>query len=235
MCSVKHTIDLKVDWATAQAAQYACRNWHYSKTIPLGAMVKIGAWENGSFIGVVIFSHGSNYNIGAPYGLTQYECVELTRVALTAHKTPVSRIIAIAIKLLKKHCPDLQLIVSFADPEAGHHGGIYQAGGWVYVGETKPSWEYRINGERLNKRAFTRGPLERVKKSKVPNGAVRVDVPGKHRYLFPMSVTAKDKIAPLSLPYPKRTTRPKQATVGTTDERQCNADPGASTSSEGIA
>lgn len=215
---------LKIDWASTEAAKYACTTWHYSKSMPVGSMVKIGAWEDDKFIGVVIFSHGSNCNIGAPYGMTQYECIELTRVALASHKTEVSRIIAIALKFLRKHCPKLQLIVSFADPEAGHHGGIYQAGGWLYAGKTKPTWEYRVNGERLNKRAFTGGQFGKATRAAVPRNAVRVDVLGKHRYLLPLCDAARAKIAHLAEPYPKR---PKQATVGTPDERQCSADPDA--------
>ena len=28
--------ELKIDWATHEAAKYACLHWHYSKTIPTG-------------------------------------------------------------------------------------------------------------------------------------------------------------------------------------------------------
>jgi hypothetical protein len=91
-------------------------------------MVKIGAWESGRFIGVVIFAWGMNRNLGSPYGLGIGECCELVRVALSKHKTQVSRIIKIALAFLKSKSPGLKMIVSFADPEQGHSGGIYQAG-----------------------------------------------------------------------------------------------------------
>ena len=51
---------LKVDWATHEAAKHSCVNWHYSKCLPAGKLVKIGAWENSKFIGVVIFSRGDD-------------------------------------------------------------------------------------------------------------------------------------------------------------------------------
>ena len=85
---------LKVDWATHEATKYACTHFHYSKSVPVGKLIKIGAWEDGQFIGVVIFSRGANKSIGSPYGLEQTECCELTRVALTNHKTFVSEILA---------------------------------------------------------------------------------------------------------------------------------------------
>ena len=126
--------DLKIDWATHEAAKYAVENWHYSKSIPKSKLVKIGVWENQKFIGVVIFSSGATPNLGSPYGLTQRECVELSRVALNKHFTPVSRILSIALKFLVNVNPKLRLVVSFADRDQSHHGGIYQATNWIYDG-----------------------------------------------------------------------------------------------------
>jgi len=139
---------LKIDWATHEAAKYACLNWHYSKTIPVGKLVKIGVWENNKFVGVVIFGRGANKSLGTPYNLLQTECCELVRIALTKHITPVSRIMSIAIKLLKNIHKDLKLIISFADGEQNHHGGIYQANNWVYVGKTNSADEYLYKGKR---------------------------------------------------------------------------------------
>ncbi|MFE9277177.1 Mom family adenine methylcarbamoylation protein [Paenibacillus glucanolyticus] len=61
-------IDLRVDWATHEAAKFSCENFHYSRSLPAGKSVKVGAWEDGQFIGVVIFSRGATQNIGSPYG-----------------------------------------------------------------------------------------------------------------------------------------------------------------------
>ena len=54
----------------------------------------LGVWEDGQFAGVVLLSRGSNNHLGSPYGLTQTEVCELTRVALREHKAPVSQIVA---------------------------------------------------------------------------------------------------------------------------------------------
>ena len=117
--------DLKIDWATHEAAKYACENWHYSGCLPVGKLVKVGAWENGKFIGVVLFGRGATPNLGKPYGLGQTECVELVRVALTNHQTPVSRIMRFALKWLKQSNKNIRLVISFADADQNHHGGIY--------------------------------------------------------------------------------------------------------------
>jgi len=94
--------ELKLDWCSHEAAKYAVEHWHYSKRLPTGKMVKVGVWENSEYIGCVLFARGSNNNIGSPYGLKAVECCELVRIALRKHLTSVSRIVAIAIKFLKK-------------------------------------------------------------------------------------------------------------------------------------
>jgi len=121
--------ELRIDWCSHDAARYACENWHYSKCVPKSKLAKIGVWENGIFIGVLIYGVGATPDLVKPYGLTKEQGCELVRISLRNHQTPVSRLIAISLRVLKKEFPGLRLVVSFADPEQGHHGGVYQASG----------------------------------------------------------------------------------------------------------
>lgn len=205
--------DLKIDWATHEAAKYACEHWHYSGCLPVGKLVKVGAWENGKFVGVVIFGRGATPNLGKPYNLCQDECVELVRIALTKHENAVSRITALAIKFLHKANPRIRLIVSFADQSQGHHGGIYQAGNWVYNGQGDPAKFYMINGKLTHPRSIgAKGLIQNIYGArKIDPNANTVDVPGKHRYLMPLDTEMRKRILPLSKPYPKRM---KQANSG---------------------
>ena len=127
-------MSLRLDFCSAEAARYACKHWHYSCSVPFGKSVKIGVWEDGQFIGVIIYAQGANYNIAKPFAMRQEQVVELCRVALKGHKAPVSRIVAISLRLLKKVCPGIELVVSYADADQGHYGGIYQAGNWIFIG-----------------------------------------------------------------------------------------------------
>lgn len=198
-------MSLRLDWCSHAAAKWAVENWHYSRSMPAGKMVRIGVWEGGTFIGVVIFSQGGNMSLGTPYGLTSLEVCELVRVALTSHKAPVSRIVAIALRMLKKHCPGTKLVVSFADPTEGHTGGIYQAGGWLYSGRSADSYEFRLHGKRIQKRAYTGDQFGKPgSKATLPPGAVKVATVGKHRYLMPLDAETKTRLAPRAMPYPKR-------------------------------
>ena len=211
--------DLRIDWATHAAAKYACENWHYSKSVPVPPLVKVGAWENGKFIGVVIFSRGASSNLMKPYGIQQDEGCELTRIAMTSHESPVSRVVRLAMQFLKRKSPELRLIVSFADPQYGHHGGIYQAGNWLYVGDTAKGREYWKEGKRLHSRQVSEkgwNIQQGVKRKTVKPSECRiVETNGKHRYLMPLDAEMRAQIEPLAKPYPKRDKQAMTATSGT--------------------
>jgi hypothetical protein len=196
---------LKIDWATHEAAKYACENWHYSKCVPKSKLVKIGAWEDGRFIGVVIFGSGASPQIGNPYKLNQTEACELVRIALTKHITPVSKIAAIAIRFLKANNPGLRLVISYADPLQGHHGGIYQAGNWVYSGKTTPCEWFKLKstGELIHSHSYRRGRRGRATRDK-EKGIIESVKLTKHKYLMPLDNEMRKRILPLSKPYPKR-------------------------------
>jgi hypothetical protein len=209
--------ELRVDWASADAVKYACTNWHYSRSVPVPPLVKIGAWEDGKFIGVVVFSRGASSNLLSPYGLNQDEGCELTRIALTKHRSAVSRIVRLSLLFLKKHSSGLRLVVSFADPHQGHHGGVYQAGNWIYIGDTAPGQEYWNNGKRLHSRQVSEKGWNvqqgQVRKTVKPSECTIIKTPGKHRYIMPLDAEMKAKILPLSKPYPRRHASASSETV----------------------
>lgn len=212
--------NLRIEWATHEAAKYACENWHYSKCLPVGKLVKVGAWENGKFIGVVLFGRGANNNMLSPFGLSQDEGCELVRIALTKHQSPVSRIAAQAMRFLKTQSNGLRLIVSYADPEQGHHGGIYQAGNWIYVGISGKATKVFYNGKWSHKKTVDDAGVNQ-------SNLHKKIVPGKHRYLMPLDEEMRQRIMPLAKPYPKRV---KQAMTGhPPEQRQGSTDPHAPT------
>jgi len=220
--------DLRIDWATHAAAKYACENWHYSGCLPAGKLVKVGAWEHGKFIGVVLFGRGANNRMAQAYNLSQDQACELVRIALTKHTAPVSKIAAQAMRFLKRQSEGLRLIVSYADPKQGHHGGIYQAGNWIYSGRSQAQRELLINGTFTHKRsAHAKYGTASPEKIAAMSGA-KVEwapVEWKHVYLMPLDAQMRERILPLSKPYPKRA---KQAmTDDQSAQRQGSTDPHA--------
>lgn len=145
---------MRLEKASAKAVKYAVMNWHYSKSVP-GYSVAYSVFENNKFCGVVTYSLGANKNIGSPFGLKQGQIAELTRVALNGNQGTTSKVVSISLKLIKKECPLLRLIVSYADKGQNHLGVLYQASNWYYVGELKSSGiEIKALGKWMHKRSF---------------------------------------------------------------------------------
>jgi len=197
--------ELKLDWCTHEAAKYAVKHWHYSQCLPSFKRTKIGVWEDLVFVGCVVFSMGAAPHSHCPFGIARTELCELTRVALRQHSSPVSRIIAIALRMIKRQSPGLRLVVSYADPEKGHHGGIYAAGGWLYLGRTSlcEQFEYVATGQRVHTKTIKTGKRGRATKLK-EQGVIRSVKVWKHKYAMPLDAAMRAQLEPLRKPYPNR-------------------------------
>lgn len=108
------------------------------------------------------------------------DCLELTRLwvddSVTEHCIE-SKFVAWCLKEVKKINPNT-FIVSYADSAAGHHGGIYQALGFIYCGLNVPftdktvagkdhrSVSKKMQGEKIgNRRSWAGVKVERKKRS----------------------------------------------------------------------
>jgi hypothetical protein len=188
------------------AATYATRRWHYSHSMPSGRLVCFGAWEDAAFIGAVVFGRGASSEIGSPFGLRQDQICELCRVALGPHRAPTSQIVAIAVRLLRRQSPGLRLIVSYADPQHGHVGVLYQAMGWLYLGTTNAESLIQLNGRLFHPRTVasryrTRG-IDWLRQHVAPDAA-HIRQPPKHRYVLPLDDAMPRQLAPRVQPYPR--------------------------------
>lgn len=193
-------------------AKQAVGRWHYSRNMPASSEYAFAVTEDDRFVGCVLFGSGSTPAIGGPFGLSQESgaILELLRVALcTTHRTPVSRIISVCIRLLRQAAPRLRLLVSYADKEQGHHGGIYQAGNWVYVGMETQGGSRRVilNGVLEHPRAlvsrYGTWAMSWLRDNVDPNARM-VHLAGKHKYVYPLDAEMRAIVAPLSKPYPRR-------------------------------
>ena len=195
--------ELRLDWCSAKASKYAVMNWHYSKKMPRGKLVKIGIWEDGNFIGAVIFARGANHLADKAYGCSATGFCELVRIAMREHKVSVSKCIALALKFLQRQSAGVELVISYADPAQGHHGGVYQASNWIYVGKGDKTREYFKDGKWVHRREASYSPFGSGGAKSVKGLPCRV-VDGKHKYLYPLTPEMRAKIEPLRKPYPKR-------------------------------
>jgi hypothetical protein len=197
---------LKLDWCSYDAAKYAVRHWHYSRSLPLSKTARLGVWEDDKFIGVVVFAWGANRHLAGEYKLKMTECAELCRVALDDHATPVSWILSIAVKMLKRAMPGIRLIVSYTDLNHGHFGKIYQASNWVFVGETGNEAGIVLNGKLTHRRTinskYGTSDIDWLRK-RVDPCAHRYEGKPKFKYLLPLDDEIAERVRMLAKAYPQ--------------------------------
>jgi hypothetical protein len=203
--------ELRLNFCSHEAAAFACRRWHYSAKIPVGKLVKVGVWEGGRFIGAIVFGDGLLGPRSHVYGgVDKFQIAEIVRIALREHQHEVSRMIRIAVKLLRKRCPGIELVVAFADKGEGHHGGIYQASGFVYTGESEPGRMFRhlATGRILHNRAVSangrRSHFGKMRKVPRHDECEIIARSKKHRYLLPLTPDMQKLAEKMRKSYPKR-------------------------------
>jgi len=215
--SLSRKAELKLDCCSYEAAKYAVKHWHYSRSLPCSKTARIGIWENGKFIGVVVFAWGANRHLAGEYKLKMTECAELCRVALDRHATPVSRILSVAVRMLTRAMPGIRLIVSYADPNHGHEGKIYQASNWLFVGETSNEAGIMLNGKLTHRRTinskYGTSDIDWLRK-RVDRNARRFQGKSKYKYLLSLDEEISNRIRTLSKPYPKRATSKENVAPG---------------------
>jgi len=200
--------DLHLDFCSHEAARHAVMRWHYSRRMPKSKLVRIGVWETGRFVGAIIYGLGANRHLSRPFGLEDTEVCELVRVALApGRKHATSQCVAISLKLLRRQSPGLKLVVSYADAGQGHVGTIYQAGGWLYLGNSEQSY-IRVLGTIEHPRTLydrygrSGQSIPWLRKHVDPN-ACRVEMAPKLRYVMPLTKSLRHKLEPQALPYLK--------------------------------
>lgn len=202
--------DLIVAPVAPAAARYAVEHWHYSARMPSPPLVSYGAWEHSRYIGAVIFGRGGAPHLASSFAVGPYEIAELVRIALRVHDAPVSQIGAAAVAALRRSAPGLRVLVSYADPYYGHHGGIYQAMNWLYLGTTSPApmYRHRATGELLHSRSVSPSGYKRHYGVRKPSPRTDqcdlVRMPGKHRYVLPLDRPMRRRLSAYARPYPLR-------------------------------
>lgn len=142
--------------ASYKALQYACMKFHYAKRLPVARISYSVFNNNNEWCGVISYGSGAGNTVAKNFGLPQGQCCELVRVALNGKQEQTSKALAISLRLLKKQCPLLKLVYSYADVDENHYGIIYQATNWIYLGQSEPySNGVFINGKKMHTRSLT--------------------------------------------------------------------------------
>ena len=120
---------------TAKEANSLVKANHYSGKVVTNSQIHIGIYYRGKLEGAMQFGPSiDKRRVGMLVTGTKWnEFIELNRMAFSDNlpRNSESRALAVAMKLLKKHAPQLKWVVSFADATQCGDGTIYRAAGFV--------------------------------------------------------------------------------------------------------
>ena len=196
--------DLQFRVGELRPAVALVREFHYSHRSPSNIQF-VGTFHQpcGQVVAAVFFS--------IPPTRWRERVFELSRlVRHEDHRPSLSQLISLAVRAIQRDRL-IDLLVSYADAAAGHHGGIYQACSWHYTGQRSPSMDgLVINGQFVPGRSCnstygTRSPTKL--RLLHPDWTIEphYDI-GKHLYWRSLSKTGLQKADRLKLrrlPYPK--------------------------------
>jgi hypothetical protein len=201
---------MRLEKASHKAIKYACLKFHYAKRVPVARIAYSVFNNNNEWCGVIVYGSGAGSTVAQGYGLKQGQCCELVRVALNGKQEQTSKALAISLKLIKKECPLLQLVYSYADIDENHYGTIYQATNWIYIGSLEEYFSgYEINGKKCHPRTVAT-KLPKGVKMNFNNVRKHLDINakeiyslGKRRYVQVFNKKLLDKFIGMKKPYPK--------------------------------
>ena len=175
----------------AAAIQTIKRN-HYTHSVPSGKSYYLKSDE-----ALVVWSIPANKNIAKFLLGYDGKVWELSRLWAPDGHAPnlLTQSISAATKMIwmAEH-PDA--IVSYADPNVGHNGGVYRAASWLYHGRSDEARAYRgPDGQIIARRSFHSGGKGMTKAQIEALGYEEFKAQGKERFVKPLSIRAKKSLA----------------------------------------
>lgn len=191
---------MRITKATSKAINYACKHFHYSKSVPTVQFAYNIYNDNDEWCGVIVFGGGANNNLPKSFGLNAGEVLELERVALNGKQEQTSKAVAMSLKQLHKDDPLCKIVCSFSDHRQRHLGTIYQATNWIYLGLTITSdTQYFYNGKWTHERTINSKQNRDYLKATLP----KRENSNKFKYVFVFDKKERKEYLKRSLPYPK--------------------------------
>jgi len=213
---------MKLGLASQKAIRYACKKFHYARSVPVNTLGFSVFNEENQWCGVILYGTGANYNMAKEFNLKQGQVLELVRVALNGKQGITSKALALSLRMLAKHAPLCRLVVSYADLDQGHTGTIYQATNWYYGGirmEGKKDGSFIVNGKRYHGRVISnwvkrKGGLKGLTRKEFlqkhfDKNASEYISKGKLKYLYPIKSEMTCCCKNQAKPYLKKQTRQK--------------------------
>jgi len=179
-------------------AQTILKTNHYTHSVPSGKSYYV-CHESA----ILVWSIPANCNLATFILGWPGNVWELSRLwAPDGHKPNLlTQTIKYGVRVLCALEP-VDAVVSYADPNAGHEGGIYRAASWIYHGQSEETRCYRSKGGQIvARRAFHSGSGSGLQKSDIEQrGFIEDRLPGKYRFVRPISRRAKAALSARGAP-----------------------------------
>lgn len=179
---------------------------HYLHSMPTAACACFAVYSDNKLHGAAVFSAGARHAHRLMTACKPQEVATLARLWLSDEcpKNSESRVLGFVLRHLRRQSR-WKLLLSYADPTAGHVGTIYQATGWLYLGQGAQSSYLDLGDGMLQ---HPRSVYERLGSNAVRHlrntgiPAIRRYLPGKHRYAYLLEPSWRWRMAARPLPYP---------------------------------
>jgi hypothetical protein len=183
-------------------------NFHYSHRVVNNSYLHLGVYIGEALEGALQFGYMLNPARAGKVvaGTVQGQYMELNRMWLSdeAPRNSESRAISYSVKYIRRICPSVAWIQSFADERCGGLGVVYQAANFLFIGSHKTAF-FELDGDIYHKMLLTahqksgqRGHYVRANLHR----AVRKDL-RQFRYIFFLKRDWMKRLKLPVQPYPK--------------------------------
>jgi len=204
--------DIIVKPITAQAANALVKRVHYSGKHTQNSQLHFGVFLNGKLEGAMQFGPSidkrKTQKLVADTGWNGF--IELNRMAFSdlLPRNSESRAMSIAFRLIKKHYPHIEWVISFADGAQCGDGTIYRASGFVLTAIKKNVQMLRMPDGSIIAKKTLDNPQHMAAGGKFGSAAAREagakPLPGYQlRYVYFLNPEAKKRLTVPILPFSK--------------------------------
>ena len=230
--------DLHVAPISSHDARELVRRIHYSGKVTQASQLHFGVFLDGKLEGAMQFGPSLDKRKiqGLVSGTGWNDFLELNRMAFSEAlpRNSESRALGVAFRLIRKHYPHIQWVVSFADGAQCGDGTIYRASGFVLTSIKKNAQMLRMPDGSIIARKTLDNPNHSGANGRYGSAIAReagaVALPGfQLRYIYFLNPAARERLTVPVLPFSKisdmgasmykgeKITRVKQAMVDSLD------------------
>ncbi len=195
--------DIVVKPINAQAANKVIKQLHYSGKVVPNSQLHLGVFLNDKLEGVMQFGPPINKKgtINIVADTKWNSMIELNRMAFSDRlpRNSESRAMSVAFKIIKRHYPHIEWVVSFSDATQCGDGTIYRAAGFVLT-DIRQSDALRKNpktGEVMHVIQAHHKMISKEFRTWEPTEGYQL------RYVYFINKAAKDRLAVPIIPFAK--------------------------------